>query len=103
MPGGSLDLSAAPSARNQAAQEAQTAADEKFDPDAKVCHRTFQFIVDPTAALQGLGKIAVQSVYGTCIGERCALWNEDNGCCSDKVQAIALDSLACAADSKGGI
>lgn len=91
MPESNLDLSQAPSAQEQPEQSKGPA-----------CHRSFQFILDPTAAMAGLSHTAnILTVSFPCLGEKCALWNADNEKCGDLVQAVALDVIACHFGSKG--
>lgn len=85
-----LDLSQAPSLR------------EEQPPKGLACHRSFQFILDPTAAMAGLSHTAnVLTVSMPCMREKCALWSVHNDCCGDLVQAAALDAIAVHLDSRG--
>ena len=78
-----LDLSQAPSTR------------EPEQPKGPACHRSFQFVLDPTAAMAGLSRTAnILTVSFPCLREKCALWNEDNDKCGDLVQSVALDVIA---------
>lgn len=90
MPESSLDLSQAPSTR------------EEEQPRGPACHRSFQFVLDPTAAMAGLSRTAaLQFASIPCLREKCALWNADNNRCADYVQSVALDSIACHLETKG--
>ena len=89
MPESRLDLSQAPSVR------------EEQQPAGRICHRSFQFILDPTAAMNGLSRTATAMFQGVpCMREKCALWDANNDACGDLVQAVALDAIACHLEGK---
>jgi len=85
MPESRLDLSQAPSTR-----------EEPEAAKGPACHRSFQFILDPTAAMAGMSATAqVLNASLPCKREACALWSKENEICGDLLQAVALDSIAC--------
>jgi hypothetical protein len=92
MPGSKLDLSMAPSAQEPSPEQ----------PKGPACHRSFQFILDPTAAMAGISRTAnVMQANMPCMREKCALYDVDSEICGDLLQAKSLSFIAEWTDKQG--